>query len=86
MTHVKNSTNESTVSTCVMLLLPSLNKCNEEKRTKKFFQKIQFATANVGYKKESFHLNSNNTHTRYWYTNSPHFHCTNMRLPLHKFI
>jgi len=43
--------------------LPSLNKCNEEKRTKKFFQKIQFAAANVGYKKESFHLNSNNTHT-----------------------
>jgi len=26
---VRNSTNESTVSTCVMLL-PSLNKCNEE--------------------------------------------------------
>jgi len=44
------------------MLLPALNKCNGEKRKKKFSQKIQFETANVGRKKESFHLNSNSTH------------------------
>jgi len=34
---VRNSTNESTVSTCVMLLL-SLNKCNEEKERKNYLK------------------------------------------------
>jgi len=38
-----------------VMLLPALNKCNGEKRKKKFSQKIQFETANVGRKKESLH-------------------------------
>jgi len=44
------------------MLLPLLTECNGDERKKKLSQKIQFETANVGRKKESFHLNSNNTH------------------------